>query len=506
MKLGTNTITHKGFSGLVNVPSGSGTPTGELSALKSAINVDVGNAGNVVMRPGFLRVYEGNVHSLYSNGSICLFRQADRLMQLYHRGETDPPYPDTVAPYAVRTLATGIHGTLRMSYQYVAGRVYYSDTAITGVVELTARPIPVVRSWGMAPPDAPVISSSEQGILPRGNYQVTLTYTRNDGQESGASTVAAITLAKKAGASGGDKGCGIDLICPLSADPDVRKINIYVTAPNGEVPYLVASVDNTQGATLSQGTEPGAARPIEPGVADPSLTPTPGFTAPYHYRGETITGPPLLTWGLRPPPPGQLLCYYRGRLYVAGLNTLWYSQPYSYELFDTAQGWISFDAPITLLAAVEDGIFVGTADEVVFLKGTEPERFQAMQVSNCGAVFGTQAMGGLPDDNGVGNNSIEPGGAAPSVVFWQSRMGMCAGGSGGRIEFLTANRYSFEVGETGTGIFWQRDGMQLYLSIMQGCPLPPVDLHSSMMTTRDRDSGRYALAMPVAQLQSEIDT
>ncbi|MBF0607542.1 MAG: hypothetical protein SFH39_10440 [Candidatus Magnetobacterium sp. LHC-1] len=482
MKQGTSTITHKGFKGLVNVPSASGTSTDELSALKSAINVDVGNAGNVVMRPGFLRVYEGNVHSLYSNGSICLFRQADKLMQLYQSSEAGSPSPDTVAPYAVRTLTGGIHGALRMSYQYVAGRVYYSDTAITGVVELTARPIPVVRSWGMAPPDAPVISPSEQGILPRGNYQVTLTYTRNDGQESGASTVAAISLTNKAR--------GIDLLCPLSADPDVRKINIYVTAPNGEVPYLVASVDNTQGATT-------------PGFE--GQRPPAQYAAPYHYRGETITGPPLLTWGLRPPPPGQLLCYYRGRLYVAGLNTLWYSQPYSYELFDPAQGWISFDAPITLLAAMEDGIFVATSDEVVFLKGTEPERFQAMQVSNCGAVFGTQAMGGLPDDNGVGNNNIEPGGAAPSVVFWQSRMGICAGLSGGKIEFLTADKYSFEVGETGTGVFWQRDGMQLYLSIMQGCQLPPVDLHSSMMTTRDKDTGRYALAMPVAQLQSEID-
>ncbi|MBF0316788.1 MAG: hypothetical protein HQL04_01315 [Nitrospirae bacterium] len=462
MKQATNEITHTGFRGLVNVKPTREASSDGLSDLKSAVNVDIDNSGNVVTRPGFLRVYEGKVHSLYGNGKVCLFRQADRLMQLYQVSGAEDSSPDVVAPYAVRTLASGINGSLRMSYQYVAGRVYYSDAAVTGVVEVTARPIPVVRSWGMLPPDAPVLSATTEGILSKGKYQVSLTYTRNDGQESGASTVASMTLTKKAG--------GIDVICPLSADPNVRKINIYISAPNGEVPYLAASLDNTPSATV------------------------PGFTVPYHYRGETVTGPPLLTWGLKPPPPGQLLCYYRGRLYVASLNTLWYSQPYTYELFDPAQGWLAFDNPITLVAAVEDGIFVATSREVVFLKGTEPERFQLMQVSDCGAVFGTQAMGVLPGEQGVNGRT--------EVVFWESRMGKCAGLSGGRIQFLTADTYNYEAGEIGTGVFWQRSGMQFYLSIMQGSPLPPVNPQSSLMTTRDKDSGSYSLALPVPDLQS----
>ncbi|MBF0539698.1 MAG: hypothetical protein HQL03_15765 [Nitrospirae bacterium] len=478
----TTTLTYKGFRGLVNVDplSVSEVSSDGLSDLRSAINVDIDNSGGVITRPGFLRVYAGKVHSLYSNGKagascsgkeVCLFRQADRLMQLYQGGATTcvsgvPSSPEAVAPYAVQTLATGINGQLRMSYQYVAGRVYYSDTAITGVVDLTAGSIPVARSWGMLPPDAPVLSPESAGVLSQGNYQVALTYTRSDGQESGASTVASIALT-----AGSSKG-GIDILCPLSADPDVRRINIYVSAPNGEVPYLLASVDNTPGST----------------------TPRLGFTQPYHYRGETVTGSPLLTWGLRPPPPGQLLCYYRGRIYVASLNTLWYSQPYAYELFDPAQGWLVFDEPITLLAAVEDGIFVGTSEEVVFVKGTEPERFQMMRLSNCGAVLGTQTMGTLP-----GNNTSDTG---SETVFWESRMGKCAGSSGGRLQLLNADRYYYEAGEIGTGVFWQRDGMQLYLSIMQGSPLPPVNYHSPLITTRDEDSGSYSLAMPMPELES----
>ncbi|KJU83826.1 hypothetical protein MBAV_003986 [Candidatus Magnetobacterium bavaricum] len=463
----TNEITHTAFRGLVNVVPTREASSPELSDLKSAVNVDIDNFGNVVTRPGFLRVYEGKVHSLYSNGKLCLFRQDDRLLQLYQVSGAEASSPDVVAPYAVRTLTGGINGSLRMSYQYVAGRVYYSDAAVTGVVEVTARPIPVVRSWGILPPDAPVLSATTAGILSKGQYQVTLTYTRNDGQESGASTVASIALAPGRSPLRGGRGGGIDIICPLSADPNVRKINIYVSAPNGEVPYLAASVDNTPSDTVS------------------------GFTVPYHYRGETITGPPLLNWGLKPPPPGHLLCYYRGRLYVASLNTLWYSQPYTYELFDPAQGWLAFDNPITLVAAVEDGIFVATSQEVVFLKGTEPEKFQLMQLSDCGAVFGTQAMGVLPGESG-----------RSEVVFWESRMGKCAGLSGGRIQFLTADTYNYEVGEIGTGVFWQRNGMQLYLSIMQGPTMPPVNPQNSLMTTRDKDSGSYSLAMPVPDLQS----
>ncbi|MBF0345271.1 MAG: hypothetical protein HQL06_13710 [Nitrospirae bacterium] len=476
----TQKLTHKGFKGLSNVTpynstNSQGVASPELAYLKSAINVDIDNAGVIVSRPGFMRIYAGKVHSLWSNGKICLFRHGDTLKQLFmhpsYSSEETPPVTQGVAPYDVRTLASGIAGNLRMSYQYIAGRVYFSDAATTGVVDFTEATIPVVRSWGIVPPNPPLLSESK-GALPSGNYQVALTYQRSDGQESGASAFSSIAITRG----------GIDIVCPLatvgsgqsndSLDNGIRKMNVYVTTANGEVPYLVASVDNTS-KSLS--------------------TSMPGYASPLSYRGETGRGQVLSTWGLKPPPPGQLLSYYRGRLYVASHNTLWYSLPFAYELFDMAQGWMVFDLPITLVAAVNDGILVGTSEEVVFLQGVEPEKFQMRHLSSCGAVFGTQAHGLLPGSDNAGDSE---------VVFWESKKGKCAGLSGGKIEFLANDGYSYETGEAGAGIYWQRDGMQLYLSVMEGTPRPPVNTHRSIIVTNDADTGNYSLTMPPLSLNS----
>jgi hypothetical protein len=160
------------------------------------------------------------------------------------------------------------------------------------------------------------------------------------------------------------------------------------------------------------------------------------------------------------------LTYYRGRIYTAAYDVIYYSEPFAYELFNMSVNWIPFSGMITLLAAAEDGIFVGTQDEMFMLKGTTPDKFTLERISGCGALYGTQATGEVRS-TGSGANTLK------RTLFWQSRRGMCSvsldGGDGGtQINYAAEGVYSYECGLSGSGLVHRRDGMNLYISATRG--------------------------------------
>jgi hypothetical protein len=187
-----------------------------------------------------------------------------------------------------------------------------------------------------------------------------------------------------------------------------------VSDANGEVPYLVATELNVGGTSV-----------ITALPADRSLA--------------------VRTLRCGPAPAGQVVGYYKGRMYVADGPHLWYSLPYQYELFHRAENFITFTSVIKTFSPVFDGIFLGTEDDVSFLHGDDPSNFTRTTVSSSGSVLGTEVV--IPSVYFEDTTNPRP------VSLWMGKNGLSVGYDGGTFRNLTGGRYILPNGlETGASL------------------------------------------------------
>jgi hypothetical protein len=369
--------------------------------LSKAKNIDIDNNRKPRRRAGYAPFYSGGAHSLWSpeNGNICLFREGTTLKSLSE---------DFLS---ASTLRTGITGNLSMAYLFLDNKVYYSDGNITGIIENGAS-----RSWGLSLPPSPALSPIP-GILPSGNYQVCLTYVRNDGQESGASESTIITLTNS---TSGIRIGGI----VASNDSTVTKINIYVTRRDSELFYKTYTLSNAS-QTIDRISEDG------------------------------LSAIPLKTQFLSPPPPGQILEYYGGMIHVGSFDVDWYTEPFKYELCNMGTNFIQFEDDLTLVGAVDDGIYFGTDNEITFALGDHPKKFQFLEKADYGAIFGTMQKIKRPD---VGQNEV-----MATLITFASKKGICIGGKGGELINKTRDIYDYNPTDSGAGFIRREAGIDQYL-------------------------------------------
>ena len=377
----------KDWAGINNIDPPEKCKPGEL---QTASNVDIDDNRRILRREGYLRVYTGNVHSLWGNKEFALFREGTALKRL-DSGLT-----------TATTLRTGLIGNDRMAYLEIMGRVYYSDGIVTGIVDSLGA---VNRTWGIEVPGHPILVESA-GAMPEGRYFCTLTYVRDDGQESGALTSVAIDITMG--------GITVNNI-PISSDPTVDWVNVYISTVNGEVLYLALVLPN-------------------------------GTTSGYYGGTTQEFNLPLRTMHLDPPPAGQNLQYYNGRIYIANDNVLWWTEPSGYEHINLAHNSIILDSRITLLAPVDDGIWIGTEREIDFIPGKDPQEFRRIQRSQYGAIEGTQTK---LDDIGEKGDKI-------NGWIWAARDGICLGMPQGAIKNISQARYVYT--ETKKGAALAREG------------------------------------------------
>lgn len=316
------------YSGFVGKNNVSAAERLEDTELREALNVDLDKDNRATRRDGYSQVLSGtDVHSLWSNGSLCLFADGTELKRLNTDETTD-------------TLFTGLRYGNALAYVDTGTAVYLSDSHTVKAVEAGA-----VRPAGIATPQ-PSSLSSGAGSLPEGTYLVCTTYTDAQGRESGASEYMSIST------SG-----GVTVTAPAGAPTEAVTWNVYCTTDNGDTFHL--------------------ARSVAVGASSVTLMSQP-------------SGPVLRTQHVEPPPAGSMMAYLGGRLYVAVGNVLYYSEPYAPEWFRTAYSFKPFPAEITLLAATEDGLFV-SADRTYYLLGLDPEQQELQIKSDAKAVPGTLA-------------------------------------------------------------------------------------------------------------------
>jgi len=113
------------FLGIDNVTDPAKIRVGRNAALLvSAENVDIDDEKMLHRRKGFNQVFPGDIHSLWSNGDICLFVEGPELKRLW------PDYTST-------TLLNGSNQVNGSKMQFVegGGKIFFCNNSIIGYVE-----------------------------------------------------------------------------------------------------------------------------------------------------------------------------------------------------------------------------------------------------------------------------------------------------------------------------------------------------------------------------------
>lgn len=365
------------------------------SDLLTGINIDIDETGQVSRRLGVAQISAGATSSLWSADTHAYYVRSNSLYQLNVDKTT-------------KVLATGV--AKRVAYESVAGVVYWSDGLRAGRVSDGAS-----HQWGVTPPPNAFTLREVPGDLPAGSYGVTLVYMRGS-QESGAPRGQFITVAD-------NSALRIDNI-PVSSDPTVTGKALYITSQNGEVFFRSAILH----------------------PSDTSVT-------VFDLAAAVL---PLRTQFKGAAPAGNMLGFHGSRMYVVQGDTLWYSDPFEYELFDLRSSFIRFPSNITLFAPVNDGVFLGIEDETFFLQGMEPSQFVSTTVASYGAIPGTLVYPAL--------DLVLKGDIQGSAGMWMSQRGVCLGLTGGQFSNLTSARFTASSARRGGALFKLRAGAPYYVA------------------------------------------
>lgn len=307
--------------------------------LRSAVNVDVTNAGTLRRRQGRTKVISGSdCHSLFSSTQghtyYVDFQDLKRLT-----------YPDLMPT----TIKGGLTPGKRMSMTDSPD----GTTLYTNEVEIGRIVGDVVQPLG-APPLAtvPLAVSTSVGSLEVGCYQVAFAYVNNDGEIGPATPVQTVELTQRG---------GIEVLGIGGFPTRVAGLHVYLSAANGEVMMRAATLE-------------------APAPLVFSVPPTQGT------RCSTLNKMSM--------PAGSIVRMYNGRVLVASGSVLYYSDPYS-VLCTPSQGYIPFPEPITVVEPCNNGVYV-VADQTYWFRG-DLATAEANPVLPYGAVL--HSSGQIANDN-----------------------------------------------------------------------------------------------------------
>lgn len=365
--------------------------------LTAATNVDLGLTGEASRRSGYALTSAGEHANLFQGEGFLL--------------ATVGPNGDLTNLTTSAVLYPSL-GHDRVWYcQLPDGRVAFSNDLISGATDgviTTKLGVPVPTSIGALTEIA--------GELHPGDYQWQITYVRlSDGREGGPaySNPAPIT-------TGGIFLSGFPTLAG-------HKINVYLTSHNSGEAFLAGSTE----------------------------------TGLFSYIGtnEALVQP-CRTEFIEPAPAGKCLGFWRGRLLIADGSVLYASRTNGWEAFDTRRDFKQFEANITTVVPVDDGVYVGTETELAFLAGVEWDRLQYRRVVEGATVLGSGvAMRGelIKQGEGAGLGSA-------MVCIADGRI--VAGFNGGGVIRMTEGRYHTDVAEV-FAFFRTINGTPQYAAIPQ---------------------------------------
>ena len=366
-------------------------------ALLRATDVDIGLTGEITRRDGF---------TLASNECHKNLHQADGFMLA-----TCGPALTAIHPGGQRYVIHPALGPDRVWYCNLPdGRTTFSNGLIDGVTDgLTGveRSVPVPDSLGA--PDAAF------GALLPGKYRYHLTHVRlADRVEGPAISSEPIDVTQ-----GGLRLDGLPVRIGHS-------LQVYLSGKDGEGAYLA-------GETTTDSFEWGG------------------------KNSDLVL--PCRTLGARSFPVGTYTGFWRGRVLVAQDNVLWASRANAPHLSDW-RDFKQFPSRITAVQPVDDGVYVGTADDLVFLAGTTWDQLAFVPTKRGPVVPGSGVS--APGDR----VKLGDGSGAGTAMLCIAGGEVVAGFGGGQTASLTGDRYKSTTTEV-CAAFREVNGIPQYLAIPQ---------------------------------------
>ena len=185
---------------------------------------------------------------------------------------------------------------------------------------------------------------------------------------------------------------------------------------------------------------------------------TNGFFVGYYSSSAISALPSPVQKYKLPLPAGKFIRYYRGCLYVARGNVLYISDALC-DHYDIRIGYRAFSGDITLLEAVDDGLYVSDGC-TWFISGKGADEFERHKVVNEDAIPYTAAV--------ITGEDVGEDGISETVVFWVSTAGICVGMNRGKIKFITRGKYSIPSGNQGCSMIRKQNGQVHYIVILNG--------------------------------------
>lgn len=307
-----NSVTHPTFKGLNNVLPDHAITEGYL---KEIVNFDIDKAGNLSKRKGYLLKDAGDFHSLWSNEeqTVMYAVKDDDLVQINDQG-------------VVTSLNFSIVSE-SVSFRYLDSITYFVTKTTAGKIDSAGN----ITPWGIEMPVFNPILSVGSGGLPKGAYQVSVSYEKSNGQKGGSSLANNIEIP--------DNSSILLSNIPFSSDPEISFVNIFCSLENGDELYKVAQIPNG--------------------------------TTTYQISSVLEGNYPLDTFGYYPAPSGHIVQWAHGRFYIADGKYLMFSQPHQYDYFSLRENYFYFPEKITAVCPTPDGLWI-SADRLYYLAGKDP--------------------------------------------------------------------------------------------------------------------------------------
>lgn len=400
----TEPIEYDGFpKGVDNLRSDDDVPEG---ALRGAVNVDVLSSGRVRMRRGIRqRVADAGAHSIFGDGSRLVWATANAL-RIADRN------------LVTSTLLTNAALAVPLSYLSLHGEIYFSNEYINGKVNALNQYEP----WGITPPTAAPALSAATGSR---YVQITCAFVARRRALDGSTVLEQSGAPKGAVVACEDAPYISVTSIPQSTDSRVTHTRIYVTGLNGKVFY--AHTDVPAGVTACT------------------------------IHGPFGTGMKLDSQFLKPPPPGQFIDYCLGRIYVASGSNVFHTEALRYGLYDPADDYFMYPERITLLRAVEDGLYISSSD-TRFVAGIGSANVRNELKFPYKAIEGESVR--VPDSKDV---------------MWLSERGLVRAGPGGGVKNLTEDQLAIDRGHTRVAMgVHEFNGHKAVVAIMKGSEPNPL--------------------------------
>lgn len=395
--------------GLDLISAETGLPEG---AVRRARNIVIRNNGDWESRPGHTALIslEG-AHSLWVSPAQTrvLVAAGDTLYNVDLDGE------------AVAPLVTGLPYEQPVEYCDVGPDVWFT----AGGMLRKIAPDGAVRRPGIVDlsgtrPDA----AAAAGGLLAGRYGVAYSLVNDLGEESGVSLIRWIHLTT-----------GGIVVSGIQTAPDVARVNVYMTARDGDVLYRIAAGPWAASVT----------------IAGP--------------HGLTEIERPTDREHCQPMPGGDIVRFASGRIWVVDGKWVYCSRPLDFGVSDVRSGWMTFNRTITNFEPVEGGIFVTLRERTIFLAGDGPSNFRQADAADHGGYehTGTAVVADYFNPDLVPDRSR-------AVACWLSEAGLAIGRPDGSLAFPQAGRLRMDAG-AGRPLFMQQLGLKQGIFLMESLTL-----------------------------------